>query len=126
MTPTRSRRFRSVLAANWLRVLLGALGFFELLMAVSAGPSVTMAAGVLAGGALIAASVVVGPGRRAIVALLVAATSPFAVLTWWTIVTPLLTVVALAIGLAATGRSVSAPDVEAGMDRLVQRPPARV
>jgi hypothetical protein len=34
------------------------------------------------------------------IAALVAATLPFAALTWWTIVTPMLSVVALAIGLA--------------------------
>lgn len=39
---------------------------------------------------------------------LVAATLPFPVVTWWTIVTPLLTVVALAIGLATAGADKSA------------------
>jgi hypothetical protein len=96
------RRFRSSVAAGWLRGLVGLLGAFELLMAVSAGPSLSVIAGVLAGGALIAAAVVTRPGRQALVGVLVAASLPFAVLTWWTIVTPLLTVVALAIGLAAT------------------------
>jgi hypothetical protein len=52
--------------------------------------------------ALIAAAVVTRPGRSAIVGALTAASLPFAVLTWWTIVTPLLTVVALAIGFSAT------------------------
>jgi hypothetical protein len=85
-----------------LRGLVGLLGAFELLMAVSAGPSLSVIAGVLAGGALIAAAVVTRPGRQALVGVLVAASLPFAVLTWWTIVTPLLTVVALTIGLATT------------------------
>ena len=85
-------RFRSVVATHWLRGLLGVLGGFELLMAVSAAPAVSMAAGVVAGGAMIA--------------VLVAATVPFAALTWWTVVTPLLTVVAVAIGLAASTANV--------------------
>ena len=97
-------RFRSVVATDWLRGLLGFLGALELLMAVSAGPTSTVAAGVLAGAALIAVAIIARPARRAAAGMLVAATLPFAALTWWTIVTPLLTVVALAIGLAATGR----------------------
>ena len=95
-------RFRSVVAAHWLRGLLGVLGGFELLMAVSAAPSVTIAAGLVAGGALIAAAILTSPGSKTIIVVLVAATAPFAALTWWTVVTPLLSVVALAIGLATT------------------------
>ncbi len=70
----------SVVAKNWLRGLLGILGALELLMAVSAAP----------------------PGRQTTVSLLVAASLPFAILTWWTIVTPLLTVIAFVIGVATT------------------------
>jgi hypothetical protein len=98
-------RFLSVVAARWLRGLLGVLGAFELLMAVSAASAVAMAAGVLAGCVLIAAAIVTRPGSKSMIALLVAATVPFAALTWWTVVTPLLTVVAFAIGLATTARN---------------------
>ena len=97
-------RFRSVVATNWLRGLLGVLGGCELLMAVSAASVVNVVAGLLAGVALIAAAMRGGSHTRAMVALLVVATLPFAVLTWWTIVTPLITVVGLVIGLAAVGR----------------------
>ena len=97
--------FLSVVAKNWLRGLLGILGALELLMAVSAAHAITVAAGLVAGGALIAAAVLTKPGRQTTVSLLVAASLPFAILTWWTIVTPLLTVVAFAIGVAATGSS---------------------
>ena len=99
-------RFRSVVATHWLRGLLGVLGGFELLMAVSAAPAVSMAAGVVAGGALIAAAILTRPGGKTMIAGLVAATVPFAALTWWTVVTPLLTVVAVAIGLAASTANV--------------------
>ena len=102
------QRFRSVVATYWLPGLLGALGALELLMAVSAAPVTTVAAGILAGGALIAAAVLGRPDRQVMVGVLVAATMPFAALTWWTLVTPLLTVVALVIGLAA-GRSSTRP-----------------
>jgi hypothetical protein len=104
-------QFRSVIATNWLRGLLGILGALELLMAVSAAPTITVAAGLVAGGALIAAAVVLtNSGRQALVSGLVAATLPFAALTWWTIVTPLLTVVAFVIGVAATRGSVLRAD----------------
>ena len=94
--------FLSVVAKNWLRGLLGILGALELLMAVSAAHAITVAAGLVAGGALIAAAVLTKPGRQTTVSLLVAASLPFAILTWWTIVTPLLTIVAFVIGVAAT------------------------
>ena len=108
------QRFRSVVATHWLRGLLGALGAFDLLMAISAAPKITVATGLVAGGALIAAAVVPRPGKRTMMAVLVAATLPFAVLTWWTIVTPLLTVVAFVIGFAATGRNVRSTDAGTG------------
>ena len=97
------QRFRSVLATKWLRGLFGLLGALELLMAVSAAPAIRIAAGLVAGVALVAAAIMTRPGRRTIVTVLVAATLPFAILTWWTIVTPLLTIVALTIGVATAG-----------------------
>ncbi|HYN34484.1 MAG TPA: hypothetical protein VES40_17805, partial [Ilumatobacteraceae bacterium] len=95
-------QFRSEVASNWLRGLLGILGAFALLMAVSAAPTATIAAGLLAGAALIAAAVLARPGRGLIVSGLVAVTLPFAILTWWAIIPPLLTVVAFVIGVAVT------------------------
>ena len=101
------RSFRLVVAADWLQGLVGFLAALVLLMAVSAASLSTVAAGLVAGDALIAAAVMSVPGRQKLVIVLVAATSPFVAMTWWTIATPVLTVVALAIGLAATRRSVS-------------------
>jgi hypothetical protein len=95
-------QFRSQVSNHWLRGLLGILGVFELLMAVSAAPAITIAAGVLAGAALIVAAALATHGRRLIVSGLVAATLPFAILTWWAIIPPLLSAVAFAIGIAAT------------------------
>jgi hypothetical protein len=106
------QRFRHVVATKWLQGLLGVLGGFELLMAVSAAPAITVAAGLVAGVVLIAAALISRPGRRTMIAALVAATLPFAALTWWTIVTPMLTVVALVIGLAGiTTRSATSPSL---------------
>ncbi|MEO6571441.1 MAG: hypothetical protein ABIO83_07825 [Ilumatobacteraceae bacterium] len=106
--------FQSVVAKNWLRGLLGTLGALELLMAVSAAPTITIGTGLVAGGALIAAAVLTKSGKQTTVSLLVAASLPFAIVTWWTIVTPLLTVVAFVIGVAATRDSI-VPPVDAGI-----------
>jgi hypothetical protein len=95
-------RFRSVIATHWLRGLHGVLGAFAVLMAVSASSLVTIAAGLVGGAALIVAAIMFGPGKRTLVIACVALTLPFAALTWWTIVTPLLTIVAFAIGLIVT------------------------
>jgi len=97
--------FRRVVATNWLSGLLGLLGALEMLMAVSAASAITVAAGLVAGGMLIAAAILSRSGRRTMVIVLVAATVPFVAATWWTIITPVLTVVALAIGLV-TSRTV--------------------
>jgi hypothetical protein len=94
--------FRAVVATNWLRGLLGVLGLLEILMAISAAAVTTVTAGVVAGGVLIAAAIMCKPSRRSMVIVLLAATLPFVALTWWTIVTPLLSVVALAVALTAT------------------------
>lgn len=97
-------RFLAVVATHWLRGLLGLLGVFEVLMAVTASSAMVVIAGLVAGGVLVAMSSLSSPGRRTIVLASVLGTLPFVALTWWTIVTPLITAVALAIGLAATGR----------------------
>jgi hypothetical protein len=117
------RNVRAVVARNWLVGLLGVLGVFELVMAVSAPSVVTRVAGLLAGAALIAAALTATPGRRTLIAVLVAATLPFVALTWWTIVTPAVTVVAFAIGAAATSNRAhaAAPRLEWGPVRAADR-----
>lgn len=105
-------RFRSVVATHWLRGLLGVLGAFAFLMAVSASSVVTIAAGLVAGAALIGAAILSRPGKQTLVMVCVALTLPFAALTWWTVITPLLTVVAFAIGLAVTTRGGSRVDAK--------------
>lgn len=91
------RQTRDVIATNWLRVLVSTLGAFELLMAVGAGPLMTPAVGVVGGLALITAPWVADV--RLGVALLLIGTLPFAALTWWSLASPLLAILALTIGL---------------------------
>jgi hypothetical protein len=84
--------------ANWLAGLVSVLGGFELLMAISAGSAVWIVVGVIGGIALIAAMWLPTVGLR--VAFLLIGALPFAALTWWSLVTPLVAVLALAIGLS--------------------------
>ncbi len=99
---------RPVVARNWLRALLSILGGFELLMAVSAAPTVTVVIGILGGLALVAAPW--APGHLTLrLSLLLLGTLPFMFLTWSSIATPLLTIVAAGIGavLLRPGRAVT-------------------
>ena len=90
-------RTREVVATIWWHLLVSVLGAFELLMAVSAGPTVTIAVGVLGGVALAVAPWL--PAWRIRLVLLLIGTLPFAILTWWSVAAPVLAVLALAIGL---------------------------
>ncbi|MET3808315.1 hypothetical protein ABIB25_005344 [Nakamurella sp. UYEF19] len=91
-------RTRQVVARMWWHLLVSVLGGFELLMAVSAGPTMTIAVGVLGGVALVVAPSL--PAWRIRLVLLLIGTVPFAILTWWSVATPVLAVLALAIGLS--------------------------
>ena len=113
------QNFRSFVGTHWFRGLLGLLGFLDVLMAVSAASATVVVAGLVAGAVLIAAAILSRPGPRPMVILAAVATFPYVALTWWTIVTPLLTVVALAVGLAATGRNIRPPR---RWDRCTTRP----
>jgi hypothetical protein len=93
----------SALAANWWRVLLGALGGCELLMSAGAAPA-PMVAGALGGAALIAAAWLNHEPRWRSWALVAIGTVPFAALTWTSIVPLLLTVEAFAIAAAIPAR----------------------
>jgi hypothetical protein len=68
------------------------------LTAAGAGPVATITVGAVGGLALAAARWV--PDARPALGLLVIGTLPFAALTWWSVVSPVLAVAALAIGPA--------------------------
>lgn len=85
------------IAESWTRMLVSALGAVELLMAAGAGPATTISVGAAGGLALLAAPWV--PDTRLALGLLLVGTLPFAVLTWWSVVSPLLAVLALTLGL---------------------------
>lgn len=85
-------------AHHWTRALVSLLGVFEILMAVSAGPVVTVIVGVVGGLALFTAPWLTGRRIAAAAVLLLVGAVPFAVLTWWSLASPLLGAVALVLG----------------------------
>lgn len=91
-------------AEDWLRVLLTALGGFEILMAAGAAP-VPMAVGAVGGIALIAAAWLRRAPRPVLVGLVVVGTVPFAVLAWTAVVPLLLVVTAFAVAVPVVRQS---------------------
>lgn len=124
MTDGDPRAIREVVADNWLRVLVSVLGAFELLMAVSAAPVLTVAVGLIGGLALVTAPWV--RWRRVAGALLLVGSLPFAALTWWSLVTPRLGLLALAIGMSTLRRAAVAPgSASTGRSSLAPDPSSR-
>ena len=103
MTIDSWRATARAFADDWFRVLLTALGGFEMLMAAGAAP-VAMAVGAVGGIALIGAAWL-RVGRPAYLwTLVLLGTVPFAALAWTSIVPLLLMVAALAITAALPHR----------------------
>ena len=84
----------STLSMRWMFSLVSLLGAFEMLMALSAGPSLLRAVGVVGGLALAAAPWAARRFRGVTLVLLIVGTFPFAVLTVTSLVTPVLAIVA--------------------------------
>ncbi|HEU4421954.1 MAG TPA: hypothetical protein VFR67_05365 [Pilimelia sp.] len=80
----------------WLPMLTAVPALGYLLLAGTASPAAA-AAGVF-GGLAVLAALVVRRRRRLAYALLLAGALPFAIITWWSIVTPVLAVVILVLG----------------------------
>jgi hypothetical protein len=95
-----------VVRGNWIKGLVTLLGAFEILMAVSAGPIVTIAVGVIGGAVLIVAPWLADRAKptTALAALLIG-TLPFAALTYWSVASPVLALVALALAFPAMRRA---------------------
>ncbi|WP_410611213.1 hypothetical protein [Amycolatopsis sp. lyj-109] len=93
----------AALSANWMRVLLGALGVCELVMSAGAAPA-PMVAGALGGAALVAAAWMHHRPRWQSWVLVAIGTVPFAALAWTSIVPLLVTVEAFAVAAAIPAR----------------------
>jgi len=82
-------------------LMLGALGALELWLAATAtGPARILGA---LGGLLVLATAALRPRQWAVVPVAVGAL-PFAVLTWWSVTTPLLALLAVVFAAARTTR----------------------
>jgi hypothetical protein len=90
------RETAAVVGRNWSRVLLGALGACELLMAARATPA-AMTAGFVGGLALLAAAWLRTVSRGILLGLAVLGTVPFAALAWTALVPLLLALVAVVL-----------------------------
>ena len=95
-----ARESARAVAAQWLRVLLSALGLCQLLMAAAAPPWLTVI-GAVSGVALVLAAWL--PARTGLlVALVLLGTAPLAIVGWFALVPPLVAVVALPIAAAVS------------------------
>lgn len=86
----------------WLASLISVFGMFEVLMAISAGAATTRLIGLVGGIALIIAPWLAESAQRWGLALVLLGIVPLAITTWWSLVTPLVMVVALALWLPLT------------------------
>jgi hypothetical protein len=103
----------ATLAGYWSRVLVVLLGILYLALGVAAhGPASVDGIG---GGAMVVAVACLIPRMPAAVAItgLVAAVVPFALVTWWSIVTPAIASLVVVIGVAAARRESRALPVSA-------------
>jgi uncharacterized membrane protein YozB (DUF420 family) len=104
-----ARGVAETISRRWLEVLTVVLGTFYIFL----GATALGVAGLLGivGGIMILAVVATSPRIPPRIApiVLVAAALPFAVLTWWSIVTPLLAILVVAIGWFALRRSAGRP-----------------
>jgi hypothetical protein len=99
----------AAISRNFLYILITVLAAFYILLGAAALGR-TGVLGILGGAATIA--LVAAAGRlqkRLAVVLLIAGVAPFAVLTWWSIVSPLLAILVIAIGLSAAWSAPSVP-----------------
>lgn len=102
MTAIVTVRWRDRIAAAWTAVLVTLLGACLVLVAAGASSPVTALLGVVGGIAVLIAPWL--PVRRRPAVLMLLAPVPFAIATWWTLVVPLVVVLAIVGGWSTVGR----------------------
>ena len=107
MTIDSWRTTARAFADDWFRVLLTALGGFEMLMAAGAAP-VTMAVGAAGGVALIVAAWLRTARRGVVIGLIAVGMVPFAALAWYAVVPLLLAVVVVVVAVPVVREGYSA------------------
>ena len=86
---------------RWLSGLVAVLGGYYVFLGADALPKAIGMLGILGGLAIWAALLATRISHRATLGLLAAGTLPFAIVTWWSVVTPLIAILILALGPAA-------------------------
>jgi hypothetical protein len=105
---TEARDVGSTLSAHWLAGLTAVLAAFFILLGTTA-LGLAGALGILGGVAILATLVASGRlSHRIRLLVLCSAAVPFAALTWWSVVTPLLALLLILIGTLSVTRSAAA------------------
>jgi hypothetical protein len=98
-TSTRAEFACAVNEQRWLRGLTVMLGGYYVFLGVDA-QGVAGVLGIIGGLLIWAAVAIAGNSRRACLTLVVVGALPFAIATWWSLVTPLIALLTLLIGAA--------------------------
>jgi len=95
---TRDELTHAINPHHWLTGLTALLGGYYLFLGGDALPKATGVLGILGALAIWAALIATHRSHRLKLTLLVAGTLPFAIATWWSVVTPLIAVLLLSVG----------------------------
>jgi hypothetical protein len=101
LTSTREELAHSITEHRWLGGLAAILGGYYVFLGVDALPKAAGALGILGGLAIWAALIATHRSHRLALILLAAGALPFAIATWWSVVTPLIALLVLLTGRAA-------------------------
>ncbi|MEO8966444.1 MAG: hypothetical protein ABI355_02535 [Solirubrobacteraceae bacterium] len=124
-TTTRTELAGAIDEPRWLRGLIVVLGCYYVFLGGDSHGSARVA-GVLGAAVICAAVLAARHSARLARTLLVVGALPFAVLTWWSVVTPLAALLILAIGLPALHPNrPGAPRAEAATDKRPALPDAQ-
>ena len=102
LASSREELVRAVDEHHWLNGLVAFLGGYYVFLGADALPKGAGVLGILGGLAIWAALAATRRFHRAGLGLLWAGALPFAILTWWSVITPLIAILILTIGPAAT------------------------
>jgi hypothetical protein len=101
LASSREELVHAVNEHRWLGGLVALLGGYYVFLGADALPKATGVVGIVCGVAIWAALIATGKSHRMSLGLLAAGALPFAILTWWSVVTPLIAILILALGPAA-------------------------
>jgi hypothetical protein len=110
LASSREELVRAVDEHRWLNGLVALLGGYYVFLGADALPQGAGVLGILGGLAIWTALLATRRSHRAGLGLLWAGALPFAILTWWSVITPLIAILILTIGPAAARVRRAIPD----------------